>query len=408
MPEQMITEIAPEYVQDPYPLYAALREQAPVTKVRMPGGVVSWLVTRYEDVRAALADPRLHKNYHELLEFNPDVELPPTSRVEAIEAHMLNRDPPDHTRLRKLVSKAFTPRRIEALRPRIEQITAELLDSVDPATTVDLLEAVAFPLPVTVICEMLGMPPEDRNDFRGWTQIMVGTPGVAPDAFAAAASAMFAYNTQLLASKRARPGDDLLSALIQARDEGESLSENELLSAMFLLLLAGHDTTVNLIATGMVGLLDHPAELARLRTDPSLIQRAVEELLRYANPVNHATYRFAASDVTIGGTVIPRGDLVLVAVGSANRDPERFPSPDVMDLSRDSGGHVAFGYGIHYCLGAALARMEGEIAFRGLLERFGDISLAVPRESLRFRPGTLIRGLESLPVTLTPEVVPGH
>ena len=203
------------------------------------------------------------------------------------------------------------------------------------------------------------------------------------------------------ASKRASPGDDLLSALILARDEGAGLSENELLSTIFLLLVAGHDTTVNLIGTGTLALLTHPAELTRLRADPSLIPHAVEELLRYASPVNHATYRFAAQDVEIDGTIIPRGDLVLVAVSSANRDPERFPFPDAMDLGRDPAGHVAFGHGIHYCLGAPLARMEGEIAFGTLLERFSDITLAVPPESLRFRPGTLIRGLESLPVRLT-------
>ena len=196
MPERMITEIAPEYVQDPYPLYAALREQAPVTKVRMPSGVVSWLVTRYDDVRAALADPRLHKDYRELLELNPNVDLPPTGRVRALEANMLTRDPPDHTRLRRLVSKAFTPRRIEALRPRIKQITAGLLDAVEPGAATDLLEALAFPLPVTVICEMLGMPLEDQNDFRGWTQILIGTPGVAHDVFAAAASAILEYSTR--------------------------------------------------------------------------------------------------------------------------------------------------------------------------------------------------------------------
>ena len=401
MPEQSIVEIESGYAQDPYPLYEALREQAPVTRVRMPSGVVSWMVTRYEDVRAALADPRLHKDYRELLELNPGVHLPPTGRVKALEANMLTRDPPDHTRLRKLVSKAFTPRRIEALRPRIGQITAGLLDAVDPGATVDLIEALAFPLPVTVICEMLGMPPQDHDDFRYWTQILIGTPGVADDVFAAAATGMFEYSTRLVASKRAHPGDDLLSALIQARDEGESLDENELLSTIFLLLAAGHDTTVNLIGTGTLALLTHPAQLAELRADPSLIPQAVEELLRYASPVNHATYRFATSDVEIGGTVIPQGDLVLVAISSANHDPGRFPAADAVDLDRDSSGHVAFGHGIHYCLGAPLARMEGEIAFGSLLERFPAIELAAPPESLRFRPGTLIRGLESLPVTLT-------
>jgi len=399
MPERTVTEVGPDYVQDPYPLYAALREQAPVSRVRMPGGTETWLVTQYEDVRAALADPRLHKDYRELDELNPNAGLPPTSSVGAMRASMLSRDPPDHTRLRRLVSKAFTPRRIEALRPRIAGITAGLLDAMEDAgPDVDLLESLAVPLPVTVICEMLGIPSQDREDFRGWTQVLIGTPGVAADVFTAASTAMFEYILRLLASKRAASGDDLLSALIQARDDGDRLDENELLSTVFLLLVAGHDTTVNLIGTGTLALLTHPAELARLRHDATLIPQAVEELLRFASPVNHATYRFAAQDVRIGGTVIPRGDLVLVAISSANHDPERFSDPDVLDLSRDPGGHVAFGQGTHYCLGAPLARIEGEIAFGALLERFSDIELAVPAESLRFRPGTLIRGLESLPV----------
>lgn len=402
MPEHAVTKVGPDFVQDPYPLYAALREQAPVSRVRMPGGTETWLVTRYEDVRAALADPRLHKDYRELDELNPDSGLRPTSSVDAMRWSMLTRDPPDHTRLRRLVNKAFTPRRMDALRPRIADITAGLLDAMEDAgPDVDLLESLAFPLPVTVICEMLGIPSQEREKFREWTQILIGTPGVAEDVFAAASSAMFEYILRLLAGKRAAPGDDLLSALIQARDEDDRLDESELLSNVFLLLVAGHDTTVNLIGTGSLALLTHPAELARLRDDPALLPEAVEELLRVASPVNHATYRFASQDVPIGDTVIPRGDLVLIALSSANHDPEQFPQPDILNLRRDSSGHVAFGHGIHYCVGAPLARIEGQIAFGALLERFGDIQLAVPLESLRFRPGTLIRGLESLPVRLT-------
>jgi cytochrome P450 len=402
MPEHTVTEVGPDYVQDPYPFYAALREQAPVTRVRMPGGTETWLVTQYEDVRAALADPRLHKDYRELDGLNPDAGLPRTSSVDAMRGSMLTRDPPDHTRLRRLVNKAFTPRRTDALRPRIADITAGLLDAMEDAgPDVDLLESLAFPLPVTVICEMLGIPSQEREKFREWTQILIGTPGVAEDVFAAASTAMFEYILRLLAGKRAAPGDDLLSALTLARDEDDRLDENELLSNVFLLLVAGHDTTVNLIGTGTLALLTHPAELARLRDDPALLPQSVEELLRFASPVNHATYRFASQDVPIGGTVIPRGDLVLIALSSANHDPGQFPQPGSLDLSRDPSGHVAFGHGIHYCVGAPLARIEGQIAFSALLERFPGIELAVPPESLRFRPGTLIRGLESLPVKLT-------
>jgi len=252
-----------------------------------------------------------------------------------------------------------------------------------------------------VICELLGVPAADRDDFRTWSATIVSDTS-APEVFQAHATAMLRYFTALLAAKRDEPRDDVLSALIAARDEGDRLSENELLSMAFLLLVAGHETTVNLIASGLLALLLNPAELARLRADPALIGGAVEELLRYVNPVNNATFRCATEPVEIGGVRISRGDPVLVALSGANRDPARFGDPDRLDLGRDGAGHLAFGHGIHYCLGAPLARLEAEIAFSGLLARFGSIRLAVPATSLRWRPSTLIHGLESLPVRLAP------
>jgi cytochrome P450 len=388
------------YFQDPLRVFARMREQSPVTSVITPEGQRAWLITRYEDVRKALADPRLSKDWRKLRSpgFVPDPS------VGFLMAHMLNADPPDHTRLRRLVQKAFTPGRVAALRPRIEAITASLLDALADGGdaregVVDLITAFAFPLPMTVICELLGIPDGDREEFKTWSQVILSSTATF-DEYRAAGGAMYAYFTRLLADKRAAPADDLLSALITARDSGDSLDEPELLAMIFLLLVAGHETTVNLIATGTLALLTHPSELSRLRADPSLLPAAIEELLRYANPLNHATDRYAPEPLEVGGVMIPAGEPVLVVTSSANRDPARFPDPDRLDLGRDASGHVAFGHGIHYCVGAPLARLEGEIAFGALLSRFPGLSLAVDPAALRWRPSSLIHGLETLPVRL--------
>jgi cytochrome P450 len=399
------------YFQDPLSVFARMRAQSPVTSVITPEGQRAWLITRYEDVRKALADPRLSKDWRKLRApgFVPDPS------VGFLMAHMLNADPPDHTRLRRLVQKAFTPGRVAGLRPRIEAITASLLDAMaggrsggggsareaDPAGdgVIDLITEFAFPLPMTVICELLGIPDGDREEFKTWSQVILSSTATF-DEYRAAGGAMYQYFTSLLADKRAAPADDLLSALITARDSGDSLDEPELLAMIFLLLVAGHETTVNLIATGTLALLTHPSEFGRLRSDPSLLPSAVEELLRYANPLNHATDRYAPEPLDVGGVLIPAGEPVLVVTSSANRDPARFPDPDRLDLGRDASGHVAFGHGIHYCVGAPLARLEGEIAFGALLARFPGLSLAVEPSQLRWRPSSLIHGLETLPVRL--------
>jgi cytochrome P450 len=316
---------------------------------------------------------------------------------------MLHADPPDHTRLRRLVQKAFTPRRA-ALRPRAEQVAAALLDEMaaNGGGVTDLLAAYARPLPAAVLCELLGIPEADR----GWIAVTVAAYDERAQ-HQRVERELAAYFTGLIAARRARPCDDLISALISARDSAApggaagGLAGDELVSTVFLLVMAGFDTTVNLIASGALALLTHPAEKARLRRDPSLLPAAVEELLRFTNPVNHANDRFTTQDVLVGGVVIPAGEWVLPATSAANRDPAKFPDPDRLDLGRDTSGHVAFGYGVHYCLGAPLARMEGEVALGALLARFPAISLAVPRPELRWRPVSLMNGLESLPVRLT-------
>jgi cytochrome P450 len=394
-PDLAAEHLGAEYFADPYSVHVRLRARCPVSPVVLPGGdAPAWLITGYAEARAALADPRLHKSM-------PGWAPEPGSVFAVLEQHMLNSDPPDHGRLRRLVNKAFTARHVERLRPRISAITAGLLDDLPARSEVDLLTSFAFPLPITVICELLGIPISERDDFREWSTTVVSNTAT-PDVMYAHATAMVGYFRALLAAKRREPTDDLLSALITARDSDDSLSEDELVSMAFLLLVAGHETTVNLIASGVLALLLNPRELDRLRADPSLIGKAVEELLRYTAPVSHATFRCAAEPVEIGGARIGRGDAVFVALSGANRDPARFGDPEGLNLGRDSSGHLAFGHGIHYCVGAPLARLEAEIAFAALLERFGGMRLAVPAESLRWRPSTLIHGLEALPVRLAP------
>jgi cytochrome P450 len=396
-----VEEFGPDYFQDPLGFFARVRAEGPAVPVQLPDGGRYWLITRYADVRSALADPRLHKDWERHLT-GPDWTPDPESGF--LNSHMLNADPPDHTRLRRLVQKAFTPGRVAALRPRIEAITASLLDAMDRDAKagqdeVDLIAAFAFPLPMTVISELIGVPADNREEFSAWSQVVLSS-ATTPEEFRTVGTAMHGFFVSLIEAKRAAPADDLLSALIQARDSGDSLNERELLSMIFLLLVAGHETTVNLIASGTLSLLANPAELARLRSEPALLPGAVEELLRYSNPLNHATERFTLEPAEIGGVTIPARSWVLCVTSSANRDPSRFADPDRLDVGRDATGHVAFGHGIHYCLGAPLARLEGEIAFGALLPRFPGLSLAVDPATLRWRPSSLIHGLESLPVRL--------
>jgi cytochrome P450 len=391
------------YYQDPVGFFARLRESRPVAPVWMPDYGRVWIITRYADVRVALTDPRL---VNKICHWPGGGQSFPD---EAAGVHaLLNTDPPEHTRLRPLVQKAFTPRRAGQLRPRTKEIAAGLLDELTArGDVVDLLGGYARPLPITVICELLGIPVADR----GWIWVTVTDYGKGSEELQRVPRELAAYFTGLIAAKRAEPGNDLLSALVLAHDNAHdnaeedgaeaALTATELLSAAYHLVMAGFDTTLNLIASGTLALLTHPGEMARLRQDPSLLPAAVEELLRFANPVNHVTARFTTEDLPIGGVVIPAGEQVLIAISSADRDPAQFPDPDRLDLGRDTSGHVAFGHGIHYCLGAPLARMEAEVALGALLARFPEISLAVSPRELRWRPVSLMNGLESLPVHLS-------
>jgi cytochrome P450 len=395
-------QLGSDYVHDPYSVVRRLRVEAPVCRVSLPRGTKAWLITRYAEARAALADPRLGKDsgrLQDLFERHAGIVRPNSDEENLLDTHMLNSDPPDHERLRRLVNKAFTSRRIEQLRPRIQQITDDLLAAIDGTDEVDLLDALAFPLPMTVICELLGVPTDDRDDFRAWSNLLIS--GGEAEELEAAEKAMTHYLKALVATKRATPGDDMLSALVQTRDESDTLTERELVSMAFLLLVAGHETTVNLIGNGVLALINNPDQQAALRADLSLLPGAIEEFLRYEGPLNQATFRFTLEPTEIGGVVIPADELVVVSLLSANRDPDRFPDPDTLDIRREPGGHLAFGHGIHYCLGAPLARLEAEIAFTSLLTRFSKMTLAIPVDEIIWRPGTLIRGLQRLPVRLS-------
>ena len=385
---------APAAQPDPYPAYARLRREAPVHPLVLPDGTRRWLVTRYEDVDAALRDPRLSKR-------DPQRDaMPPVVRA-VVANQMLAQDPPDHTRLRRLVAQAFTPRLVAGREPLVQRTADDLLDRVRPGEGFDLVGDYAHPLPLTVIADLLGIPPEDRGPFRRWSDAAVAVDpagGPVPPWRLDALGEFAAYLTALFARKRRDPGDDLTSGLVHAADEGDALSPEELLAMVWLLLVAGHETTVNLIGNGVLALLRHPDQLALLRADPGLLPGAVEELLRYDGPVETSTPRFSTAEVDLPGGTIPAGEQVIVVLASADRDPERFPDADVLDVRRADVRHLAFGRGVHYCLGAPLARMEGRIALGTLLRRVPGLRSAVPFEELEWRRSLLVRGLRAFPV----------
>ncbi|MET8423116.1 cytochrome P450 [Nocardia sp. NPDC004860] len=396
-----IESIGPEFFADPHAHYRRWREHGPVRRVRFPDGVIRWVILDYAAGRAALSDPRLQKAAavsDALLSRKRGVPQSDPNML-ALLSHMLNTDPPGHTRLRKLVTRAFTPRRVAALGPRIEEITGSLLDALEGRSEVDLLREFAEPLPITVICELLGVPLGDRADFQEWTRALVAVAGLDEDR-ARASEAMAVYLTQLVRAKAVQPAADLLSALAVPADDGDALTESEQVGMAFLLLVAGHDTTVNLIANGTLALLRNPAQLRALRAEPEAIPAAVEEFLRFDGPVNMSTLRHTAEPVTIAGTDIPEGEFVFVALAAANRDADRYPAPDALDPARDTTGHLAFGHGIHFCVGAPLARLEARVAFAALLSRFPDLRLSPAAEALAWHPSTLMHGLHELPVLL--------
>lgn len=375
-------ELDSAFFADPFRHYRAWSEHGAVHEVRFPGGKVGWVVTGYAEARAALADPRLRK---------AGANARWAGVAATASTHMLDADPPDHTRLRKLVNQAFTPRAVEALRPRVEEITAQLLDDLAGHDEVDLLDRFAVPLPVTVIGELLGVAPEERAEFRRRTDGFG-----SGSAEAAQIRLLKEFLVELVRRKRTHPADDMLSDLVRARDEQERLSERELVATAFLLLFAGYETTVNLIGNGMYALLRDPAQFDALRADLTLVPAAVEELLRFDGPVGFATLRYAGEPLELGGVRIEEDEFVHVALGAANRDPDRFPGADRLDVGRHPAGHVAFGHGIHHCVGAPLARLEARVAFSGLLRRFPRMRLV--SDSLAWHEGIRFRGLTSLPV----------
>ncbi len=394
----------PAFKANPFPYYARLRADEPISRHVQSDGRGYWLVTRYDDVLAVLRDPRFIKNWRAQLTPDERAELPPLPPAFAIFiANMLDQDPPNHTRLRALVSKAFTPRLIENLRPRIQQLADGLLDTASARGEMDLIDDYAFPIPITVIAELLGVPAEDREKFRTWSNAAVSGDFSfeAAEQIAPHMEAFADYLRALFEERRRNPRADLISGLLRAEEAGDRLSEEEMFAMIFLLLIAGHETTVNLIGNGLLALLEHPDELQRVQQDPELIKPAVEELLRYAGPVETSTERYASEDVTIGNVTIPKGEMALVVLGSANRDGEHFTSADDLDITRDVRDHLAFGHGIHYCLGAPLARLEAQIAIGTIISRFPNMRLAADPSDLAWRPGMIIRGLTHLPVILS-------
>jgi cytochrome P450 len=376
------------------PTYEELRRSEPVARVRLPHGGDGWLATRYADVKTVLSDPRFSRAA------TVGADVPRTMPLVSRDSNILTMDPPDHTRLRRLVAKAFTARRTEMLRPRAEKIVGDLLDAVEAqGPSADLIEALALPLPITVICEMLGVPVEDRVDFRRWSDKALAITAFTPEEIVAAVDDLRHYIAGLVAQRREHPTDDVLGTLVQARDEGDRLTEAELVNFGVTLLVAGHETTANQIGNFVYTLLTEPEHLAALRATPDLVPAAVEELLRIVPLGGAAGFaRIATEDVEIGGVTVSAGDAVLVSMPSANRDDAVFTRPELIDLHREVNPHIAFGHGVHHCVGAQLARMELQVALTGLIQRFPGLELAAPVEEIVFKQGRLVRGLASLPV----------
>jgi cytochrome P450 PksS len=390
---------SPKARANPQAVYERMRTESPLySEISDYSGRRFWILTRYDDCLAVLKDPRVGKEARKNMPPQIAKTFPaPTGPGAAIERHLLSLDAPDHTRLRSLVHKAFTPRIIENLRPRIEQIANDLLDEVRGDSDMDLIAGYGFPLPITVIAELLGIPAENSNQFRDWTKHLLFAQ--SHEEYITAATEFIAYMSMMIEQRRVDPLDDLLSNLVMAQEKGDKLDQQELLSMIFLLLVAGHETTVNLIGNGTLALMQHPDQLRRLRDQPSLIGTAIEEMLRYNGPVETTPEYWAFEDIAIRGQIIPQGDGILPALLSANRDPAVFENPNVFDITRNPNRHIAFGNGIHFCLGAPLARLEGEIAINTLLHRLPKLHIKRgTAETLEWSNSLLIHGLKALPV----------
>lgn len=384
---------------NPQAVYEQMRQKDPIWKGIGPiTGNSFWFFVRYDDAVTILKDQRFVKDPNNLpvqfaKKFIPENSNPMWA---AVNRHMLNLDAPDHTRLRALVHKAFTPKRIRDLEPRIEAIAHDLLDKMAQKENGNLIDDFAFLLPITVIAEMLGVEQERREDFRRWTRIVLF--GMDEQTSLAAVMEFVQYMNELIALRQQQEFDDILGALVRVKEGEDKLDQMELLSMIFLLLVAGHETTVNLIGNGTLALLQNPEQMKLLQNELSLMPKAIEELLRYNGPVETPTSRWASEDIEISGCVIPAGDFVLPSLLAANRDPDIFTNPNVLDITRDPNPHIAFGHGIHYCLGAPLARLEGQIAMKALLERFPNLRLNAPVESLQWSENILLHGMLAMPV----------
>ena len=392
--------VSGEFKADPFPFFARLRASEPVYRTTLPDKTVVWLLSRYDDVTALLRDERFTKNRRSALTEEQLRKLPWTPPMfRPLERNMLDLDPPDHTRLRSLVHKAFTPGLVAQIRSRTQTVADELLDRVLSTGKMDLIKDFALPLPMTIITEILGVPKKDHDKFHKWSQAVVSLTSPSPTLRVIPSVWRFIrYLRQFFKLRRRDPQDDLVSALIEAEEAGDKLNEDELLAMVFLLLIAGHETTVNLIGNGTLALIENPNEMRKLLSELSLVKPAVEELLRYTSPVFTTTERYAREDTMIHDITIRRGEMALGVIGSANRDENVFENPNELQITRDPNRHLSFGQGIHFCLGAPLARMEAQIAFTTLLRRAPDLRLTVPAHSLRWRPSIFLRGLAALPV----------
>ncbi|WP_342569987.1 cytochrome P450 [Paenibacillus sp. FSL R5-0749] len=388
------------FIQQPFPVYEKLRAEEPVHRLLLPSGHAAWMVTRYEDAVNILQDSRFVTGVLDNRNDETEESLPPHQAI--ISRNLISVGPEDHRRLRRLIQKAFTPRMIERLRGRIVEISDELLDKIQAGNTreFDLIEDYAFPLPIIVICEMLGVPLKDQDKFRAWSNTImesVSNPQMNQESDEVM-KAFVDYLQELITQRRNHIQQDLISDLIGIEEEGDKLTEQELYALVFVLIIAGHETTVNLIGNGMLALLEHPQQKQLLMDQPDLIQAAVEEVLRFNGPAEISNVRWATENVDFQGIQIRQGDMMLVALSSANRDSSQYENPDTFDITRKVNDHIAFGKGIHYCLGAPLARLEGEIAINALLHRLPEIRLNTDAKLLEWRPGMIIRGLKAFPV----------
>lgn len=390
---------SPAFKANPFPTYAAMRQDAPVYPYRLREGGTIWFVTRYKDVEAILLDDkRFVKNWRKNF-------LSPEQRARRADAaaenrfihnHLLSLDPPDHTRLRALVNKAFTPHIIGQMQHRIQAIAGTLLNSVQDKGEMDLIDAYAFPLPFLVIAELLGIPAAARDRLREWSNALVSP--TSRQTGRRVKRELVSYLRHLFDQRRQNPQNDLVTSLLQAEETGDTLSTEELFSMVTLLIVAGHETTTNFIGNSTLALLQHPRQLERFQNDPRLAGAAIEELLRFEGPIETSTTRWAAQDVNLRGQTIRRGHQVRVVIAAADRDAHFFANPGTLNLARSDNRHLAFGRGIHYCLGAPLARMEARIALQILWQRLPDLRLKVPADQLPWRTGLLLRGLQKMPV----------